>query len=425
MKKTIRVIRHELITTLSRRSYLLMSFGIPLIGILIFTIISITKNGASDSGAVAQDTAGPDELEVEGYVDQSGLINAIPQDIPSDLLVAYDDEDRAMSALEAGEITAYYVVPEDYVETGDLIYVHPSHTPSGSEGQDWVMRWTLMVNLLGGDVALAKQVWNPIDLEVTNLSPKPQYDRYAEEDCASPGPACESYVLVRFIPFIMVVLFFIFISQGSSLLIRNISGEKQNQVIEVLMLSVDTQQLLTGKLIGLGIASLLPTMVWLGSAFIMVRVGGGVLSLPAEFTIPPSLLAWGVVFFILGYAVYASLMAGAGALVPNMKEITQASWVVLSPLFVGYFIGLMASGEAPHGALSTILSIFPLTAPMVMMMRLTVGGVPLWQTLLSAALMVLTAIFVIRAVARMFRAQTLLSGQSFNVGRFANALLGR
>jgi hypothetical protein len=62
---------------------------------------------------------------------------------------------------------------------------------------------------------------------------------------------------------------------------------------------------------------------------------------------------------------------------------------------------------------------------MVMMMRLTVGGVPLWQTLLSAVLMVLTALFIIQAVARMFRAQTLLSGQSFNVKRFASALLGR
>jgi len=425
MNKTVRVMRHELITTLSRRSYLLISFGIPLIGILIFTIVSITKNGSPDSGAVAQDTTRPNELEVEGYVDQSGLISALPQDIPSDLLVAYNDEDRAKSALEAGEITAYYIVSEDYMETGNLIYVHPSHTPSGSEGQDWVMRWTLMINLLGGDAALAKQVWNPIDLEVTNLAPKQQYDRYAEEDCTSPGPACESYILVRFIPFIMVILFFMFISQGSSLLIRNISGEKQNQVIEVLMLSVNARQLLTGKLIGLGIASFLPTMVWLGSGFIMLRMGGGVLNLPAELTIPPSLLTWGVVYFILGYAVYASLMAGAGALVPNLKEITQASWVVLSPLFVGYFIGLMASGEAPHGALSTILSMFPLTAPMVMMMRLTIGSVPLWQTLLSAVLMVLTALFVIQAVVRMFRAQILLSGQSFNVRRFASALLGR
>jgi ABC-2 type transport system permease protein len=94
-------------------------------------------------------------------------------------------------------------------------------------------------------------------------------------------------------------------------------------------------------------------------------------------------------------------------------------------MIVGYIVGLMASGEAPHGALPTALSMFPLTAPSVMMMRLTVGGVPLWQPLLSAALMVLTAFFVIRAVARMFRAQTLLSGQPFNVRRFANALLGR
>jgi hypothetical protein len=60
-----------------------------------------------------------------------------------------------------------------------------------------------------------------------------------------------------------------------------------------------------------------------------------------------------------------------------------------------------------------------------MIMRLTIGGVPLWQPLLAAGLMVLTAIFTIRAIARMFRAQTLLSGQPFSAKRFARALLGQ
>lgn len=287
------------------------------------------------------------------------------------------------------------------------------------------MRRTLLVNLLGGDATLADKVWNPMDLKVTNLAPKPQYDRYADEDCSSPGPACESNILVQYIPFIMAILFYMFITMGSSLLIRNVSGEKENMVMEILMLSVHPRQLLTGKLIGLGIASLLPTMAWLGAGYIILRLGGGVLNLPIELTIPPSLLVWGIVFFILGYAVYASLMAGAGALLPNMKEITQATWVIMMPLIVGYMVALMASGEAPHAALPVALSLFPLTAPVVMIMRLTIGGVPLWQPLLAVGLMVLTAIFVVRSVARMFRAQALLSGQPFSARRFTKALLGR
>ena len=424
MNKTIHVVRHELITTFKRRSYLLISFGLPLVGILIIAIVSSVRNNTSNNGDASQDTTEPDALEVEGYVDQAGLINVLPGDIPSGILVAYNYEDQAMAAIEAGEINAFYVIPEDYVETGNLIYVHPSATPTMVEGQDQVIRWILAVNLLGGDAALAKQVWNPMDLEVTNLAPRPQHDRYADEDCTSPGPACQSYALVSYIPLIMVILLFMFITQGSSLLLRSVSGEKQNQVMEVLMISVNPRQLLIGKLIGLGIASFLPTMAWLGSGFSILRTGGGVLNLPPELTIPPSLLVWGVVFFLLGYAVYGSLMAGAGALVPNVKEITQASWVVMAPMFVGYLVGVM-SGEAPHSALPTALSMFPLTAPMVMMMRLTVGGVPLWQPLVSAVLMVLTAFFIIRAVAKMFRAQTLLSGQTFNVRRFASALLGR
>ena len=425
MNKTVHVLRHELITTLSRRSFLLVSFGIPLAAVLIFAVISILQSDTSSSVDVSPSLAEDTELEVEGYVDQAGLILSIPDQIRSDYLIPYSSEEHAQQALDAGDITAFYIIPEDYVEKGEFIYVHPTYTPTSSDGQEWMMRRTLLVNLLDGDANLADKVWNPMDLQVTNLAPKPQYDRYAEEDCSSPGPACESSILVRYIPFIMAVLFYLFITMGSSLLIRNISGEKENMVMEILMQSIHPRQLLTGKLIGLGIASLLPTITWLGASYIILRLGGGVLNLPAELTIPPSLLVWGIVLFILGYAVYASLMAGAGALLPNMKEITQATWVVMMPLMIGYIIALLASGEAPHAALPTALSLFPLTAPVVMMMRLTIGGVPLWQSLLATALMALTAVFIVRSVARMFRAQTLLSGQPFNAKRFAMALIGR
>jgi ABC-2 type transport system permease protein len=137
------------------------------------------------------------------------------------------------------------------------------------------------------------------------------------------------------------------------------------------------------------------------------------------------LLAWAVIFFVLGYALYASLMAGAGALVPKVKEMTSATWVVVSPLMAGYMVGIIIYAVAPHGALATTLSLIPFTAPVVMVMRLTVGGVPFWQLLLSAGLMILTVVFVVRLVARTFRVQSLLSGEPFSARRFFAVLLDR
>lgn len=282
------------------------------------------------------------------------------------------------------------------------------------------MRWTLLVNVLGGDVELATRVWNPTNLDVTDLTPGSQPD----QACSQPGMSCESNLLIRYLPMIMLVLFYLFITTGSSLLLRNISGEKENRLLEILMLSISPLQMLAGKIVGLGFAALLQMVAWIGTVYIVLRTGGQTLNLPAGFQIPPSLLGWGLVFFLLGYALYASLMAGAGALAPKVKETTQVTWVVMMPLLAGYLVGLFVV-EDPHGRLATGLSLFPLTSPVLMMLRLTVGGVPLWHTLLAVGLLVLTIIFVIRAVARMFHAQNLLSGQSFSAKRFYAALLGR
>ena len=420
MRKMILVLRHELLTTIRRPSFLLVAFGIPLLAILVLLGVTILKGGSSGSGGIAPKASETSELEVQGYVDQAGLISVIPQDIPQGYLLAYPDEDHAQQALLAGEITSYYVVPEGYVETGDLIIVSPDPSPFPEQQQDWVMRWTLLVNVLGGDVELAARVWNPATLDVTNLTPGSQPD----QACSQPGMTCESSVLIRYLPMIMLMLFYIFIITGSSLLLRSISGEKENRVMEILMLSISPLQILSGKIIGLGIAALLQMAAWVGTVYIGLRTGGQTLNLPAGFQIPPSLLAWGLVFFLLGYALYASLMAGAGALAPKLKETTQATWVVMMPLFAGYFLGLFLL-EDPHGELATGLSLFPPTSPVMMMLRLTVGAVPLWQPLLAAALLAVTTIFVVRAVARMFHAQNLLSGQSFSAKRFYGALVGR
>jgi ABC-2 type transport system permease protein len=109
-----------------------------------------------------------------------------------------------------------------------------------------------------------------------------------------------------------------------------------------------------------------------------------------------------------------------------MKEAGIANFIAMFPLLFGYMFGLMAPlADATSSAFLVFLSIFPLTSPVVMVMRLTDGSVPLWQILLSIGLLLISAYAALQMVAAMFHAQNLLSGQPFSVKRYLKALTGR
>lgn len=422
MKKIFLILRYELSQAFSRRSYVFVGFGIPLIAVLIVAVVAVgRRDSVVETLPVVEEVK---EFEVEGYVDLVGLISAIPEDLPQGVFVDYPSEDTAAQALNEGEIYAYYIIPEDYLEQGTVIYVNTGANPFESDSQEWMMRWTLLVEMLGGDLEFASLVLNPVDLTVERLGVETTPDRYSEDDCSRPGPACRSNPLIEMLPMIIVVMFFVILTMNSGMLLSNISGEKQNRTMEILMLSITPQQMLAGKMLGLGIAGLLQSGVWIGALWTMLRIGGGVMSLPPEFHLPAWLIAAWMVYFLLGYALYASLMAGIGALVPDVKAGSQASGVVMIPLILGYMLSVMPfSVEAPNGILVTTISLFPLTSPVAMVMRMTVTAVPIWQLALSLGLLVITVILVLRAVGKIFRTQMILSGQPFTVRRYIRALL--
>lgn len=117
-------------------------------------------------------------------------------------------------------------------------------------------------------------------------------------------------------------------------------------------------------------------------------------------------------------------MAGIGALVPNLREASQATFLVILPLIIPLmFISLLIN--RPESTVALVLSLFPLTSPVAMMTRLAATPVPFWQLGLAAVLQALTAIFIVRLVSGMFRAQNLLSGQPFSIKVFLRALAGK
>jgi ABC-2 type transport system permease protein len=414
MSKTLLVLKHEIITTIARRSFILMALGVPLVGALFMLGVSYlnSRPDSQATGVVSNLFSGQSERSglPEGYVDEAGILQTIPEGIPAGQFLPYPDQERAEQAVRAGEIGAYYLIPPDFMETGEVVYIRPDFNPLSAFDQSEEMQWILTVNLLGGDEALASLVNQPLETETVSLAPTPERD--------------EENPLTFFLPYAVTLLFYFVIIMSSSFLLNSVTKEKENRVLEILMISATPRQLLMGKISGLGVVGLLQTIIWGGTAFTLLRLSGRTLDIPAAFQLPPSILFWGLIFFLLGYAVYASLMASVGALVPNLREASQATFVVILPLIIPLML-ISVLIQEPNGALATALSLFPLTSPVVMMTRLAAGPVPVWQPVLAAVLLLVTSVFIIRSTANLFRAQTLLSGQPFKMGAFFRALAGR
>jgi ABC-2 type transport system permease protein len=410
MSKVSLVIRQEIINTLTRRSFLLAVFGLPLISFLVFFGVSLLQREAP--GTVSNIFGGSSASQAlgEGYVDLSGVIQSMPDYLPEGMLQAFADETAARQALDDGEIQAFFLIPADYLDSGAIVYIRPDFNPLSAFDRAFVIQDVLRYNLLGGDSRLAAMVQSPLDLSVTVLEGSSERD--------------EDNPLTFFLPYAVTMLYYISILTSASYLLSSIAKEKENRVLEILLVTVKPAQLLTGKFIALGLMGLLQNVLWVASGLILMRLSGRTLALPAAFQLPPAFLFWGIIFFIFGYGLYASQMAGVGALVPNLREASQATFVVIFPMIIPlFFISILI--EEPNGTLATILSLIPWTASVTMMMRLAAGSVPLWQLLASSALLAVTAFLILRSVVRLFRAQTLLSGQPFNVKIYLIALLGR
>lgn len=408
MNKMLLVLKNEFRTVVLRKSFIITLFLIPIIGSVAFAIFGTIGSGQPTS-AIGKLISSPEEVKLEGVVDQSGIIKSMPAGIEKNL-VMYQDEAAASAALQAGEIGSYYIIPADFLETGNVTYLRTDFNPLGGTNRSGTLQWLIRYNLLEGEPLLLSRIEQPFKLDVTYVSQQ---------------PVRETGSFVNFmVPYIITMLFYMVILTSASMMLSSITNEKENRVMEVLMTSMTPTEMLAGKIIALGLAGLLQTVVWTSYGYLILVLSRGSSTALASFQISPTLLIWGVVFFLLGYGIYAALMAGIGALVPNLREASQATTIVILPLVIPlFFINNLA--EKPNGAVSLILSLFPLTSPITMMARLASANVPWWQLAISILLLLATVYLLIRAVAGMFRAQRLLSGQAFNLKLFVGALLGR
>jgi len=166
MKKIKVVMLNEIITQISRRSFWIITLSAPLIGALILVIVGAINRNAEFSEALSGVVNNPVETRPEGFVDPGGLIRAIPEGFPQGVLLQYPDEASASAALVAGDISAYYLLPADYVNEGKIFFVAENYNllETGSE-RSGMFNWVVDVNLLGGDANLTSLANGPFRVD--------------------------------------------------------------------------------------------------------------------------------------------------------------------------------------------------------------------------------------------------------------------
>ena len=405
MRKTMLVLLNEFVTTVIRPSFLFSLFGLPIIAALIFGIIGMINR--NQPGQVENYFSPAVDVLPSGFLDHSGII--IQNNIDP-LLIQYDNEELLKEDLSAGKISGYYIIPTDYLQTGELTYIREDFNPLTAFEQSGKFEQLIEKNLLANDPGLAERYIQPLTVENVNKNPEPEQ---AQESALS-----------ILLPTGVTVLFYIILVSASTLLLQSITKEKENRVLEILLSSMTTGQMLTGKIIALGLVGLLQTGVWIGASVIMLGAGQQASMVPMDAIIPGSFIVWALVFFLGGYLLYASLMAGVGAMVPNLREASQATSMVIMPMIVPL---VMMSNliQDPNGAFAVALSFIPLTSPVAMLTRMAVDEIPIWQVLLSAGVLILFAVWVIRVISVLFRGQVILAGQPFSRTRFLKALIGK
>lgn len=192
--------------------------------------------------------------------------------------------------------------------------------------------------------------------------------------------------------------------------------------MEILLSSAEPVDIFGGKILARGLASLIQTAVWLATILLLAWLTNRTLNLPFKLEIPTAVFTWGIPYFVLGFMLYGSLMAGLGAMVPNTREGGQFSLILSMPLILAY-LSLGEFVANPNSAVTMFLSLFPLTSTIVMPTRLAIGAVPVWQLIVALLLLVLTVWLVVRGAANLFSSQNLLSGQKINLKTFFSTLL--
>jgi ABC-2 type transport system permease protein len=409
MNRIAIIAKHEYLINLRRTGFIIMTLAVPLLGVIGLLVAAFFGGQAVE---FLGDQLGVDPKGV-GVVDWSGYFNPILPEY-QDRYQLVSDEATGRKALLDEEITLLLVIGEDYLDTGRVTVMNKGSgfgaavIEDSREARSFFVAHVLRDTV---DEMYQRRAANPFVIESVTLS--------SSGETQGGGPM--GIVTTFVIPYLMGLLLIMTVFVSSGYLLQSVAEEKESRVMEVVLSSVTAQELLAGKVIGLGAVGLTQILIWLVSAWGLSGGAAALLALAVPLLVQPMVLILAVVYYLLGFTLYAVLMAAAGSLGSTSRESQQIAGIFSLLAAVPYMVSSFLFTN-PNALLARVLSWFPLTGSTMMMLRLPMGEVPLIDIVVSIVLISLTIPFVLWGGAKVFRMGLLMYGKRPSLGQVFRSL---
>ena len=415
------IFKSEFIRRFTSKSYilttLLMPFGIAaFIALITFISLSAMSDGSS-------------RLAI---IDESGQLGASLEALGSDrvtpILIPTSPEAIAMTqdSVRAGVYAGVVVLPDSLIEgKGEALL----YTIEGTSGNSGVSGWIrtqvsdLVIRYRLSEINLGEEVLTIVENRVGVESFKLADVGVADDD--------SGYFVV--LGFLMAFLIYMAILLYGSFVMQAVVEEKSTRIVEIIISSARPFDLLMGKVLGVGMTGLVQMGAWAlmlsgimiyGGTIAAMFIDPSALNLPetatsaevmaaADIPIPqldPMIFAAFVLFFLMGYLMYASLFAAVGSAVENVQDAQSLTIPLMLPIILAMAV-LTPVIESPDSTLANVMSHFPLTSPIIMMVRISITDIPLWEVGLSLAILLGSFLGAIWFSGRIYRVGVLSYGK--------------
>jgi len=424
MHKILLIINREYFSRVKKKSFLLVTFLVPMLFIGMYVgIFFLTKQSYEDTHAIVH------VLDEEGSIsDQLKNNKNITYSLSNT-----DLQEQIKNLKNGAKNTNLLIIPADFYTARKIELLSSGKPNIGTQNEVRSQLREIIRN----------EQYRKMGLNIDSIRNINDSIQIAAKEVTETGDAKDSHTEVAmgiamglcFLIYLSLVLF------GTQVM-RGVIEEKSNRIVEVVISSVKPFQLMMGKIIGIGMVGITQFVLWIIISLTLMTVFSTTLFSDREMAqqamgrnmteMPGEQVATGntdfdwtaaldsvnftelticfFVFFLGGYLLYSALFAAVGSAVDNETEAGQFTMPITMPLLIPYILSFGVLINDPHGSIATWLSMIPFTSPVAMLVRIPFG-VPTWQIVLSASLLIGGFVLTTWFAARIYRVGILMYGK--------------
>lgn len=327
-----------------------------------------------------------------------------------------DSEETAKDAVQDGEYLSLVIVELDEEELPQGTYYANNITDSSTQSliQEQLQNLKSMISVerAGFDEQIIQEIYAPVQFETVALDDE--------------AKTMEEIFQAQGIVYIMVFLMYMVVIMYGQMIAQDVANEKSSRVMEILISSASPVSHMFAKIFGVALVGLTQIVLFIGAGILLItskkdELAGSFLDMVGLVDVPLDLIVYAIIFFLLGYTLYATLAAMLGSLVSRAEDVGQLIMPMIILVVIAFLVAMFGLG-APETTLVTVSSFIPFFTPMVMLLRIGMLSIPMWEIALSIGILIVSIIILGLIGAKVYKGGVLMYGRSASLKDFGKAL---